>query len=262
MGRVGAPQFPYPAGPVFRVATRIEDLPKWLPEVVSATLLDAPLAPGSRVRLKLSAVAAGPRSSDGPPAAVAVAVRDRRVGRPAGSRYVRGSTRPARARPGSRSRSTCRRRRCSGSWPGRRSAGSTPSCRLPSSASAPSWRRSPPDAAPRRSGRRGRHAVAGDRHLDQGALLDHPIEVGPPPGAGHAVQQLPPLCGSSRSAPWRRGRRACARLQVDGQPRVGLEVVDPGPRPRAGHAADDESPPMLWKAISIRRARPVRRPSS
>ncbi len=41
------------------MASRIDDLPKWLPEVVSATLLDAPLAPGSRVRLKLSAVAAG-----------------------------------------------------------------------------------------------------------------------------------------------------------------------------------------------------------
>jgi hypothetical protein len=44
---------------VFRVATRIEDLPKWLPEVVSASLLDPPLAPGSRVRLRLSAAAAG-----------------------------------------------------------------------------------------------------------------------------------------------------------------------------------------------------------
>ena len=44
---------------MFRVATRIEDLPKWLPEVVSATLLDTPLMTGSRVRLKLSPAAAG-----------------------------------------------------------------------------------------------------------------------------------------------------------------------------------------------------------
>jgi len=60
MGRVGASlQLPYPPEPVFRVATRIEDLPRWLPEVVAATLLDPPLALGSRVRLKLSAAAAG-----------------------------------------------------------------------------------------------------------------------------------------------------------------------------------------------------------
>jgi uncharacterized protein YndB with AHSA1/START domain len=60
MGRVGASlEIPYPPEPVFRVATRIEDLPRWLPEVVSATLLDAPLAMGSRVRLKLSSAAAG-----------------------------------------------------------------------------------------------------------------------------------------------------------------------------------------------------------
>jgi hypothetical protein len=61
MGRVGASlEIPYPPEPVFRVATRIDDLPKWLPEVVSAQLLDPPpLANGSRVRLKLSAAAAG-----------------------------------------------------------------------------------------------------------------------------------------------------------------------------------------------------------
>lgn len=60
MGRVGASlQLPYPPEAVFRVATRIDDLPKWLPEIVSAQLLDEPLAPGSRVRLKLSSAAAG-----------------------------------------------------------------------------------------------------------------------------------------------------------------------------------------------------------
>lgn len=60
MGRVGASlELPYPPELVFRVATRIEDLPRWLPEVVEATLLDSPLEAGSRVRLKLSAAAAG-----------------------------------------------------------------------------------------------------------------------------------------------------------------------------------------------------------
>jgi hypothetical protein len=60
MGRVGASlQLPYPADRVFRVATRIHDLPRWLPEVVAAELLDPELAVGSRVRLQLSAAAAG-----------------------------------------------------------------------------------------------------------------------------------------------------------------------------------------------------------
>jgi uncharacterized protein YndB with AHSA1/START domain len=61
MGRVGASlELPYPPEPVFRVATRVDDLPKWLPEVVAAALLDPPpLANGSRVRLKLSSAAAG-----------------------------------------------------------------------------------------------------------------------------------------------------------------------------------------------------------
>ena len=37
MGKVGASlQLPYPAETVYRVATRIEDLPQWLPEVVEA----------------------------------------------------------------------------------------------------------------------------------------------------------------------------------------------------------------------------------
>jgi uncharacterized membrane protein len=60
MGRVGASlQVPYPADLVFRVASRIPDLPKWLPEVTSAELLDPSLAVGSRVRLRLGAAAAG-----------------------------------------------------------------------------------------------------------------------------------------------------------------------------------------------------------
>jgi uncharacterized protein YndB with AHSA1/START domain len=44
-----------PAERVFRVATRIADLPRWLPEVVGAELLDEPLDTGSRVRLTLGA---------------------------------------------------------------------------------------------------------------------------------------------------------------------------------------------------------------
>ena len=96
MGRVGASlELPFPAAPVFRVATRIEDLPKWLPEVVAATLLDAPLAPGSRVRLKLSGRRGDRGHRDGPPAAVAVAARDRRLRRPARHRGP-GASRPAR----------------------------------------------------------------------------------------------------------------------------------------------------------------------
>jgi hypothetical protein len=38
---------------VFRVATRVPDLPRWLPEVVAADLLDPTLAPGARIRLRL-----------------------------------------------------------------------------------------------------------------------------------------------------------------------------------------------------------------
>ena len=59
MGRISASvALPYPPERVWRVATRIEDLPKWMPEVVAAELLDAPLAVGSRTKLRLSAAAA------------------------------------------------------------------------------------------------------------------------------------------------------------------------------------------------------------
>jgi uncharacterized protein YndB with AHSA1/START domain len=58
MGRVGASlQLPYSPEAVFRVATRIEDLPRWLPEVVEAQLLDPTLAVGSRVRLRMGPAA-------------------------------------------------------------------------------------------------------------------------------------------------------------------------------------------------------------
>lgn len=54
MGTITATvELPYPIADVFRVATRIPDLPRWLPEVVAADLLDPLLRAGSRVRLKL-----------------------------------------------------------------------------------------------------------------------------------------------------------------------------------------------------------------
>jgi len=54
MGRVGASlELPWTAVQVFAVASRIESLPRWFPEVAEAELLDAPLRAGSRVRLVL-----------------------------------------------------------------------------------------------------------------------------------------------------------------------------------------------------------------
>jgi uncharacterized protein YndB with AHSA1/START domain len=60
VGRIAASlDLPYPAERVFRAATRISDLPRWMPEVASAELLDPALAAGARVQLRLSAAAAG-----------------------------------------------------------------------------------------------------------------------------------------------------------------------------------------------------------
>jgi hypothetical protein len=54
MGRVTASiDLPYPAERIWRVATRVGDLPSWLPEVVSAELLDQALDVGSRIMLRL-----------------------------------------------------------------------------------------------------------------------------------------------------------------------------------------------------------------
>jgi uncharacterized membrane protein len=54
MGRVNAAiELPYPADRIWRVATRVELMPKWLPEVVEAELLDPWLREGSRIRLRL-----------------------------------------------------------------------------------------------------------------------------------------------------------------------------------------------------------------
>jgi hypothetical protein len=59
MGKVTTTvELPYPADLVFRVATRVEDLPRWLPEVVDAELLDAVLETGARIRLRLGPAAA------------------------------------------------------------------------------------------------------------------------------------------------------------------------------------------------------------
>lgn len=60
MGRIGASvALPYPPERVWRVATRVSDLPKWMPEVVAAEQLDPTLAVGSRAKLRLSQAAAG-----------------------------------------------------------------------------------------------------------------------------------------------------------------------------------------------------------
>jgi uncharacterized protein YndB with AHSA1/START domain len=60
MGRISASlSLPYPAARVWAVATRIGDLPKWMPEVVDARLLDPQLAVDAKAWLKLSAAAAG-----------------------------------------------------------------------------------------------------------------------------------------------------------------------------------------------------------
>jgi len=54
MARVTASiDLPHPPDRVWRVATRVADMPRWLPEVVEAELLDPELAAGSRIRLRL-----------------------------------------------------------------------------------------------------------------------------------------------------------------------------------------------------------------
>jgi uncharacterized protein YndB with AHSA1/START domain len=60
MGRISASvALPYPPERVWRVATRVADLPKWMPEVVAAEQLDPTLAVGARAKLRLSQAAAG-----------------------------------------------------------------------------------------------------------------------------------------------------------------------------------------------------------
>ena len=54
-----AVELPYPIEDVFRAATRIPDLPRWLPEVVAAELLDPLLRVDSRVRLTLGPATGG-----------------------------------------------------------------------------------------------------------------------------------------------------------------------------------------------------------
>ncbi len=60
MGRVTASiDLPYPADRVFRVATRVHDMHRWLPEVVGAELLDPSLAVGSRILLRMGPATGG-----------------------------------------------------------------------------------------------------------------------------------------------------------------------------------------------------------
>ncbi len=60
MTRVAASvELSHPVDRVFRVATRIPDLPRWLPEVVEAQLLDPELAAGSRIRLRMGQATGG-----------------------------------------------------------------------------------------------------------------------------------------------------------------------------------------------------------
>jgi hypothetical protein len=54
MGKVAAAiDLPYAIDDIFRVATRVENMPRWLPEVVDAELLDETLVAGARIRLRL-----------------------------------------------------------------------------------------------------------------------------------------------------------------------------------------------------------------
>jgi uncharacterized membrane protein len=54
MGNVTAAiDLPFAADRIWRVATRVEDMPRWLPEVVEAELLDPWLKAGARIRLRL-----------------------------------------------------------------------------------------------------------------------------------------------------------------------------------------------------------------
>jgi uncharacterized protein YndB with AHSA1/START domain len=54
-----AVDLPHPIEKVFRVATRVPDLPRWLPEVADAELLSPAMAQGSGVRLRMGPNAGG-----------------------------------------------------------------------------------------------------------------------------------------------------------------------------------------------------------
>jgi uncharacterized protein YndB with AHSA1/START domain len=54
MGRVTSTiDLAYPVDLVYRVATRVPDMPRWMPEVAGAQLLDPTLGAGSRILLRL-----------------------------------------------------------------------------------------------------------------------------------------------------------------------------------------------------------------
>ena len=172
-----AVELPYPIADVFRVATRIPDLPRWLPEVVSAELLDPSLRVGSRVRLKLGPATGGAEITGTVTELVEpVDAGDRRglAGR-SRSRCGRGWTRSAMRPRGSRWSWTWPRRRSSGSSPRRRSVASRRSCRRRWSGSARSWTRSRADrprmGSPAR--RPCRAACARRSHLRLGWVLSN-----------------------------------------------------------------------------------------
>ena len=188
---------PYPIADVFRVATRIPDLPRWLPEVTSAELLDPSLGAGSRVRLKLGPATGGAEIT-GTVTELAEPSRLAITGS-GGPLQVRVQTRlVALGDASTRSRATG----LDGALPGADGGGARliTSPYLPAGAGRASGRHAS-SLCCRTLGRKPR-----DRHLDQRAMVDHHVQVGPPPVCGHASEQLAAL--------HRVGDHACRRLDV------------------------------------------------
>ena len=243
MGRVGASlEIPYPPETAFAVATRIEDLPAWLPEVVAATLLDPPLSPGSRVRLKLSAAAAGTEfvgtvrqlrspsalviGGSGGPLTVEVRARlrpGRRVVRRALALEIELTTSPMFGFIGREAE-----RRINAEIPASlqrfraildAEAGVAPARR-------PDGRR----GAGSGSGRRPR-CSPGSTSSIRGLCSTIRSTSVRFQALGDVDEQRPPLGGVGDDAGGALEVRVGAALEVQDEPRVGLEVVDPGPRP-------------------------------
>ncbi len=142
MGKVTAAiELPYAVDDVFRVATRVEDMPRWLPEVVAAELLDPALVAGARIRLRL-----GPGTGNAEITGTIAELRPPTLLEITGSGgplsvKVRDHLEPqGPSPPASRSSSTCARRHSWGSSRRRRSGGSRQSCRRPSRVSGRCWR--------------------------------------------------------------------------------------------------------------------------
>ena len=229
--------------------------PPGCPRSSRRRLLDSPLSPGSRVRLKLSSAAAGTE--------VVGTVRQLR---PPSVFVIGGSGWPADGRgPGSLR-------------PGRRvvdaprprdRADDVADVRVHRARGRAADQRRDPGLAPalprdpRRRGRGGAGLVGSARRASR--RVRRPGR--PPscsPGSSSSISGLSTRpsgrrrCGSRPSRrPTRSARRSAGsvttravpsrsawtpRLRCSVEPRVGLEVVDPGPRPPAGHAADDQPP--------------------